>query len=134
MRLLQSIKGEYDFVVDTLERQRQSMVPTQSRLAAVEEQTIADRLEQQHSFMRETHGMREAVRTAQQERTKLLHRCEMLATQLQKAEVQMERDAEFKKEKDEMNSTLSTALNSAKLRNKEVIRARTLEPQPAFAA
>ena len=86
----------------------------------MEEQVHVDRVEQQHSFLRETHGMREAVRTARLERGKLLERCEALATKLRKAEVVMERDREYKKEKDEMNSTLSVALNAAKIRNKEV--------------
>ena len=66
--LLSKVKAEYDTVISQLKAENDSIQPTTTKLAVMEEEQTDELVMQQNAFLRETHGLREALKQAQWER------------------------------------------------------------------
>lgn len=117
--LLSKVKGEYDTVISQLKEQNDSIRPTTTRLAVMEAEQTDELVLQQNAFLRETHGLREALKAAQWEREELVDKVQRQTEELKKLRQQATSDRTLKKEKDELNDALSAGINHLKMVNSD---------------
>ena len=115
--LLSKVKSEYDTVVSQLKEQNDSIQPATTRLAVMEAEQTDELASQQNAFLRETHGLREALKAAQRERDALVDKAQRQNEELKKLRQQTASDRTLKKEKDELNDALSAGINHLKMIN-----------------
>ena len=71
------------------------------------------------SFFRETQGLREALKVCQTERDTMIAQNKKYWIELKELRATTAKDADIKREKDELNDTLAQGLNHSKMLNQE---------------
>ena len=112
--LLSKVKQEFDAAITALKTENESIKPTTTKLAVMEAEQEDELISQQHAFLRETHGLREALKAAQAEREELVGKVTRQAEELRSLRERTANDQVLKKEKDELNDALTTGINHLK--------------------
>lgn len=115
--LLSKVKAEYDSIIAQLEEKNDSIRPGMTKLAVLEAETSDEMTLHHNAFLRETHGLREALKQAQWEREELMGKVQRQSAELKILRAQTTVDKVTNKDKDELNDALSAGINHLKMIN-----------------